>query len=187
MAFQFQVMNSLFTITAIVLVIAVIAIILILILLKLYQVKSNAQRKPYVKGRQEKGGAASVAPGPERKVPETLRTGAGYGRKADLHDEGDISKNMQAFAKKYQLDSFTLSSDDGLVIASTSADGQDDAANYTQSFRSGIQSPEPGITIFGMAHHGSTIIGIMRSTRPMPIPVPGDLETDANNILIWSL
>jgi hypothetical protein len=185
MAFQFPVMNSLFTITVIVLVIAVIAIVLILILLKLYQVKSNAGGRPDGKGRREKSGA--VVREPERRGPETRQTGQGYGRGIDLHDEGDISKNMKAFVEKYRLDSFTLSSDDGLVIASTSADGQDDAANYTQSFRNGIQSPEPGITIFGMTHHGSTIIGIMRSTHRIPIPVPGDLETDANNILEWSL
>jgi uncharacterized membrane protein len=187
MAFQFPVMNSLFTITVIVLVIAVIAIVLILILLKLYQVKSNAGGRPDGKGRWEKSGAAAVVREPERRGPETRRTGQEYGRGIDLHDEGDISKNMKAFMEKYRLDSFTLSSDDGLVIASTSADGQDDAANYTQSFRNGIQSPEPGITIFGMTHHGSTIIGIMRSTHRIPIPVPGDLETDANNILEWSL
>ena len=51
---------------------------------------------------------------PERRGPETQRTGQGYGRGIDLHDEGDISKNMKAFVEKYRLDSFTLSSDDGL-------------------------------------------------------------------------
>jgi hypothetical protein len=186
MAFQIPMMNSLFTITSIVLVIAVIAIILILILLKLYQAKGKTQRKPDAKGRRDKDGAAIVAPELERRVPEKLHTGPGRGRGSDLHDEGDILKNMQAFVEKYKLNSFTLSSDDGLVIASTSANGQGDAANYTEAYRNGIQSPEPGITIFGMTHHGSTIIGIMMSTHQIPIPVPGDIETDANNIMRWS-
>lgn len=191
MPFQIPAMNLLFSITGIVLVIAIIAIILILILLKLYQVKSAARAKPGIGSTLMKDvvlpvspatsqGLKTAAQGPSPAGPEPW-----YGM--ELRDQGDISKNMQAFVEKYGFDSFTLSSDDGLVIASTSEDGQRDAANCSQSFRAGIQYPEPGILIFGMNHRGSTIIGIIKSSHPVRSPVPTEIEIDANNILKWGL
>ena len=184
MAFQIQ--DSVFLITAIVLVVAVIALVLILVLLKLYQVKSQAGKRPgqiRIHGtRGPSGTPPSTGLAPEKGKAVT---GPGIGR--ELHDEGDISKNMQAFIEKYGFDSFTLSSEDGLVIASTSGDSLGEAANYSQLFKNGVQSPEPGTVIFGINHHGSTIIGIVKSGRPVPIPVPGEMESDATNILRWSL
>jgi hypothetical protein len=187
MAFQFPLMNSLFVITAVILVIAVIALILILILLKLYQVKSQAGKRPDAKGHLEKGSIPGPSPATEGLAPEKGKASWEFKSDKELRDEGDISRNMKAFIEKYRFDSFTLASVDGLVIASTSADSQGDAANYSQLFKDGIQSPEPGTTIFGMSHHGSTIIGIIRGGRPVPIPLPGEIESDANNILRWSL
>jgi len=180
----FQITDSVFLITAVVLIVAVIALVLILVLLKLYQVKSQAGKRPGqirlhgTKGSSGTSPLTGIAPEKEKAVP---------GPGIELHDEGDISKNMQAFIEKYGFDSFTLSSEDGLVIASTSGDSQGEAANYSQSFKNGVQSPEPGTTIFGINHHGSTIIGIVKSDRPVPIPVPGEIESDATNILRWSL
>ncbi|HTY14316.1 MAG TPA: hypothetical protein VMC42_01275 [Methanoregulaceae archaeon] len=180
-------MNSFFVITAVILVIAVIALVLIVILLKLYQVKSHAGKGPGAKGRQEMESTARASSGTAGLVQKKHKASLEFESELELRDEGDISKNMKAFVEKYRFDSFTLSSVDGLVIASTSSDSQGDAANYSQSFRNGVQSPEPGTTIFGMSHHGSTIIGIIRSSHPVPIPVPDNVESDANNILKWSL
>ncbi|HVP95014.1 MAG TPA: hypothetical protein VMS89_07580 [Methanoregulaceae archaeon] len=188
MATQVPVMNSLSTITGIVLVIAIIAIVLILILLKLYQVKSAARSKHGEKVPHTKAGDPSiVSPEPIIQEYEPVRPVPEPEQGIRLRDQGDISKNMQAFIEKYHLDSFTLSSDDGLVIASTSTEGQRDAANYSQSFRAGQQSPEPGTMVFGMNHRGSTIIGIIKSGYEIAGPVFADIEADANNILIWGL
>jgi len=182
----FQIQNSVFLITAVVLIVAVIALILILVLLKLYQVKSRAGKRPGQIHLQGTKGSSGTSPS-SGLAPEKGKAVVGFGKDRELHDEGDISKNMKAFIEKYGFDSFTLSSEDGLVIASTSGDSQGEAANYSQLFRNGVQSPEPGTTIFGISHHGSTIIGIVKSGRPVPVPIPAEIESDATSILRWSL
>lgn len=188
MAFQFPVMNSLLMITVIVLVIAIIAIFLILILLKLYQVKSAARGKPG-KNIQPVTSARPPALKVKEEMPGEEPARPGYEPEPGgvLSDRGDISKNMQALVAMYHLDSFTLSSDDGLLIASTSEEGQNDAANYSQIYKSSQEPIEPGTKIFGMNHGGSTIIGIIRSSHTISDQVVEKIERDAKIILGWGL
>jgi hypothetical protein len=186
MAFQIPGINSLFTI--IVLAGAVIAIVLILLLLKLYQVKSAARMGRGVTTTTLPSRAHAPAP-PQEPVgkPEVPLSEPTPDLPEPLTDQGDIGKNMAALAGRYGLDAFTLSSTDGLLIASTSGEGINDAANYSQMWKSAQSPSDPGVKIFGITHQGSTIIGIIRSSRELPAGTVEKIEVDAKNILSWGL
>ena len=168
MAFQIPGINSLFTI--IVLAGAIIAIILILLLLKLYQVKSAARAGSGAKITPLPPPArAPTAPQKQTEEPGLTLPQPVTGVPEPLTDQGDIGRNLEELVHKYGLDSFTLTGTDGLLIASTSSEGPDEAANYSQMWNSAQTPADPGVRIFGMAHHGSTIVGIIRSSREIPM------------------
>jgi hypothetical protein len=186
MAFQLPGINSLFTI--IILFAAVIAIIVILLLLKIYQVKSAARTGSEITPSRRTGPEKLHEPArtdvaePGISISETVREDD-----EPLIDQGDISKNMGALVDKYGLDTFTISSIDGLIIASTAKAGQNDAATYSQMWKSDQVPEEPGVRIFSITHQGSTIVGIIRSSREIPGTTVKKIESDTKFILSWGL
>jgi hypothetical protein len=104
-----------------------------------------------------------------------------------LEDRTDIRKNMESLGKKYGLESITLSSPDGLVIASSDPDASEIAAQYSHKVRLGIKPEDSRVQVFEMHYRGSPLIGIIRSDRPLPAGWLSPLEEDVKKILNWWL
>jgi len=96
----------------------------------------------------------------------------------------DLAESLVALAETYSLDSFTLASYDGLVIASTDRNtAQTDAAQYAEIFASSHLFETPGAVLFGLAHKGSDLIGIIRVNRGISDEICQNIENDTKDIL----
>ncbi|MEI7434604.1 MAG: hypothetical protein WCJ93_10170 [Methanomicrobiales archaeon] len=171
----------------IVLIIAIAAIILILLFMKVYQVKHSAGKKDRPKNLNFRppGDITTPLPG----IPEIKQ-----GERSEKHqpvddvpltDLGDITKNLHALVSKYHLDSITLSTTDGLMIASTRENGQDMAAYYGQVFKQGEAPSVPGMKLFYMTHKGSSVIGIIQSDNLIPDISLERIRNDTEKIMKW--
>lgn len=99
----------------------------------------------------------------------------------DLETCPDLRQCLVALTGKYSLDSFTIASPDGLVIASSGGEtAQEDAANCN-----GIHAGTlPGsIILFGMDHKGSKLTGIIRTTGTITGETKSRIENDTKDIL----
>ncbi len=98
----------------------------------------------------------------------------------------DIGENMKALKKKYGLDSITLASEDGLVIASSDPEGSRLAAEYSQIIKK-LQEPAGSrIHLLKMHYRGSPLIMVIQTEKPLPPVWFSSIEDDARKILnIW--
>ena len=84
-------------------------------------------------------------------------------------------------AEKYSLDSFTIATSDGLVLASSIGDtAQEDAARYGRNYDGTV--PE-GVTLFSVTHKGSELTGIIRSESSNTGEFQKRIENDTKDIL----
>ncbi len=171
----------------IVLIIAIAAIILILLFMKVYQVKHSAGKKdrPGNWNVTPPGDIITPLPGiPEIKQEEVTEKQQPV-EDVPLTDLGDITKNLHALVSKYHLDAITLSTTDGLMIASTRENGQDVAAHYGQVFKPGEAPSVPGMKLFYMTHKGSSVIGIIQSDHLIPDTSLERIRNDTEKIMKW--
>jgi hypothetical protein len=104
-----------------------------------------------------------------------------------LEDRSDMMKNMQALAEKYYLDSITLATTDGLVVASSGSNAQTDAAQYSHMYKKGETLDDPKVQLFGLNHQGSSLIGIIKKKQSIPDYWAKMIEDDTKKILNWWL
>ena len=174
-------------IAVIILIVAIAAIILILLFMKVYQVQHRAEKKDQAKIWDIKPPADIIAPFPDK--PEIKDKNIAEKKQQDeeipLGDLGDITRNLHAIASKYHLDAITLSTTDGLMIATTSESGQDDAAHYGQVLKQGEIPSVPGMRLFDITHKGSSVIGIIRSDHLITDTSWGRIRKDTEKIMNW--
>jgi len=174
-------------IPVIVLIIAIAAILIILLFMKVYQVKHAARKKIHTELLNVKAPQDIITPFPE--IPETKRGELAEKEQPkediQLTDLGDITKNLGALGSKYHLDAVTLSTTDGLMIATTSDSGQDDAAHYGQALKPGEAPSAPGIRLFFISHKGSSVVGIIRSGHDIPDSSLERIRNDTEKIMNW--
>ena len=93
----------------------------------------------------------------------------------------DFQQSLRALAGKYSLDSFTIATSDGLVIASSGGStAQEDAAIYSWKY----DGKEPaGMALFNLNHKGSDLVGIVRSQEIITGETQKCIESDIKNIL----
>jgi hypothetical protein len=98
----------------------------------------------------------------------------------------DIGDNMKALKKKYELDSITLASEDGLVIASSDLEGSRLAAEYSQIMKKLQEPVDCRIHLLKMHYRGSPLIMIIRTEKPLPPVWLSSIEDDVRKILnMW--
>jgi hypothetical protein len=174
-------------IPVIVLIIAIAAILLILLFMKVYQVKHATRKKDRPKIWNTGATQDIVPPFPDlpeikrEEIPETEQPPTDI----PLADLGDITKNLHALVSKHHLDALTLSTTDGLMIASTSETGQDDAAHYGHVLRQGETPPIPDIRLFFLTHKGSSVVGIIRCGQQVTDSSLERIRNDTEKIMNW--
>jgi hypothetical protein len=80
-----------------------------------------------------------------------------------LKRHNSIEESIRALADLARVESITLSTRDGLVVASNSGDAQSDAATYSYRMNKGEEIEDPGVTMWQIDHKAGTLIGIARS------------------------
>ena len=99
----------------------------------------------------------------------------------DLLDCQDLRESVAALAGKYSLESFTIATSDGLILASSGGTtAQEDAALFNQ--KNGSESPE-GLVLFSLNHKGSDLTGIIRSGGIIAGDLQERIESDTKDIL----
>ncbi len=93
----------------------------------------------------------------------------------------NLQQCLLAIAEKYSLDSFTIATSDGLVLASSIGDtAAEDAARYGRNYDGTV--PE-GVTLFSLTHKGSELTGIIRSEHNRTGGFQKRIENDTKDIL----
>ncbi|QYZ78819.1 hypothetical protein E2N92_04930 [Methanofollis formosanus] len=100
-----------------------------------------------------------------------------------IRGRADIMESMKALCEKYYLDAFTISTDDGLVVASSGGDAASDAAKYSYVFSEGRLPDDPTVMLFGIQHKGSSLVGILHTEHNIPETWVQDMEHDAVEVL----
>ena len=133
-------------------------------------------RSPEPGSPQKEDGRPVISPAPECH------------RDIDILENGsDIRLNMEALNQKYGLESITLASPDGLVIASSDPDARQIAARYSHMTKEGMKPEDSRIQVFEMYYRGSPLTGIIRVDHPLPATWLSSIEEDARKILNWWL
>ncbi len=101
----------------------------------------------------------------------------------DLIGTESLQAHLSAIGEKYDLASFTLASEDGLVIGSTRPDPQEEAAEYSYLYLQGKTPDEKEVALIGVPHKGETVIGIVRSMRQLPGDALELLKNDTGDAL----
>ena len=98
----------------------------------------------------------------------------------------DLTESLTALAQKYSLDNFTIATADGLLFGSSGGDtALADAATYSGIFKSDPFSKTPGVSLFGMTHKGSDLVGIVRAKTPLKNEVIQQITADTQVVLNW--
>jgi hypothetical protein len=98
----------------------------------------------------------------------------------------NLDGSMQALSGKYSLESVALATEDGLLFASSGgATALADAAMFSEKFCKGDITGTPGITLFRIDHAGSSLIGIIRSEKPVTEQLTSKIGADTKDILNW--
>jgi hypothetical protein len=174
-------------IPVIILIIAIAAIILILLFLKVYQIRHRAGKEDQAKILGIKPPAEIITQFPDSMEikEDNIAEKKQQDEKIQLVDLGDISRNLHSLASKYHLGAITLSTTDGLMIATTSDSGQDDAAHYGQALTPGEVPSVPGMRLFEITHKGSSVIGIIRSDHLITDSSLVSIRKDTEKIMNW--
>ncbi|MCQ8893668.1 MAG: hypothetical protein NQU46_03415 [Methanolinea sp.] len=101
-----------------------------------------------------------------------------------VRDAPDIPSGMQRLCHIYGLDSLTLSSPDGLVVASSGHPSAiDEAARVSYAYMTGGVPEDDSARVFTMDYKGNPLIGIMRPKKNTPDPDIPAITRDLSAIL----
>jgi hypothetical protein len=101
-----------------------------------------------------------------------------------VRDAPDIPSGMRRLCDIYGIDSLTLSSPDGLVVASTGHPlAGDDAARVSYASTTGTPFRESGVSVFHTEYKGNDLVGIIRGNKELPEDLLGELKKDINSLL----
>jgi hypothetical protein len=104
-----------------------------------------------------------------------------------IHGRTSIAESMQALCEKYTLDSCTIATRDGLVVASSLDDPEEEAAQYSYLYINGIAPSDPFSRLFGLTYHGGEVVGIVKGKEEVFARSQQTLEDELQTILDWWL
>jgi len=117
------------------------------------------------------------------------KTGAPVHKEIDILDgRCDITQSLLALVEKYSLDTFTIATSDGLVVASSGGnDANTDAATFSVIEPRDPQSEPSAVIVPGLTHKGSSLIGIIRTQNQISEEILNQITKDTQVILDWWL
>jgi hypothetical protein len=125
------------------------------------------------------------APGAGIPTPATIDAINESGHGPDPDRNRDISENLHRILDKYNLQRLTIAADDGLVVASSDAGAEDEAAALSHIYRSWGGSDTYTLTIFGIPHKEATLVGIVKRSGVLSENDLKGIETDTGLVISW--
>ncbi len=99
-------------------------------------------------------------------------------------DAPDIPTGMRRLCEIYRFESLTLSSPDGLVVASSGHSSADeDAARISYALMTGSPLGERNLSFFPMEYKGSEMVAIIRRSEDVPEGNLDELKKDICSLL----
>lgn len=99
-------------------------------------------------------------------------------------DAPDIPTGMKNLCARYGLSSLTVSSSDGLVIASSGhSTAIADAAEFSYAFQTGKPIQEEGVQVFPVEFGNSLLVGILRGSGNLEDRALRELQKDISRLL----
>ena len=102
---------------------------------------------------------------------------------AEYYKADSIRDNLLALFDRYRLNSFTMSTSDGLVISSTDPNPEEEAAKYSYLYQQEKQPDVPNIRLIGVPYKGGTVVGIVKADDELSEKELEFIERDINFIL----
>ncbi|MBN1431325.1 MAG: hypothetical protein JW931_00970 [Methanomicrobiaceae archaeon] len=102
---------------------------------------------------------------------------------AEYYQSDSIRDNLLALFERYKLNSFTMSTSDGLVISSTDPNPEEEAAKYSYLYQQEKQPDVPNIRLIGVPYKGGTVVGIVKADDELSEKELEFIERDINFIL----
>ncbi len=102
---------------------------------------------------------------------------------AEYYQSASIRENLLALFERYKLNSFTMSTSDGLVISSTDPNPEEEAAKYSYLYQQEKQPDVPNIRLIGVPYKGGTVVGIVKADDELSEKELEFIERDINFIL----
>ena len=104
-----------------------------------------------------------------------------------IEHHGTIEESLRALCQLYRISEITIASKDGLVVASSYTNAQEDAAKYSYIFNKGGKMDNPGINIFGLTYKLSPMIGIIKSSERIDDETKQSIKENVIKILNYWL
>ena len=101
----------------------------------------------------------------------------------EYYTADSIRDNLLALFDRYRLNSFTMSTSDGLVISSTDPNPEEEAAKYSYLYQQGKQPDVDNVRLIGVPHKGGTVVGIVKADDVLSEKDLEFIERDINFIL----
>jgi hypothetical protein len=103
-------------------------------------------------------------PGSAGPPPAPVQTGGGTAAVVTGVSGGrpGLTGDLDRLAREHRLDGLTISTRDGLVVASTGIRGPEDAAYFSELYRNGEKITDPHVQVFPIRHGSDDLVGIIR-------------------------
>lgn len=144
-------------ISLLILCISLVVQIMIIKSLKSHQKRSIDQATLDLTKRLQSPSKPDIKQQPEilpKKVPHAV-----------IEHHRTIEESLMALCQLYRVNGITIASKDGLIVAASYDNAQEDAAKYSYIFNKGGKMDDPGINIFGLTYKLSTMVGIIKSSE----------------------
>jgi len=102
---------------------------------------------------------------------------------AEYYRGDSIREDLLALFDRYKLNSFTMSTSDGLVISSTDPSPEEDAARYSYLYQQGKQPDVENIRLVGVPYKGGMVVGIVKAEDELSEKELEFIERDIHFIL----
>ncbi len=172
-------------------IVVLLSVILFLLLLtalyvtRLYRRLKPLPPQPRTGAVGQKGNSSAVAAVPGKSVsPGTVQVETPPPPSADMGQARDLQSGMELICREYGLDSLTIATWDGLLVASNGSTSRtEDAALYSRIFRIKGEIEDKSVQLFELEFKGSRLIGIARRKEPMAETWTASLRHDVTTLL----
>ncbi|NYT06518.1 MAG: hypothetical protein GKC04_09185 [Methanomicrobiales archaeon] len=172
----------------IVLILLVVQVVLGAFLYKFYRLLDARGRLSAVEpGAVPASGHLPAGPETLGMPPGAVTASAPRGDIDVLRGSADISESMRRIGEKYGAISVTLASRDGLAIASSAGEADEEAATMSHAYFRGAPPEDPAVRLFGLEFRGEPVIAILRTGKPVPDAWEDSIREDLLALMAWWL
>ncbi len=153
--------------------IVILLVIIILLIAGLYRrarrIQAFVSAPPAMSARTAVHPPAPAMPGAGNAA---VLTGVSGGRPG-------LAGDLDRLASEHGLDGFTISTRDGLVVASTGTRGPEDAAYFSEQYRNGAKITDQHVQVFSIRHGSDDLVGIIRIGKRLGADELDQISTNA--------